>query len=181
MSTIHEKLGVLEVAAVVCSALARSGVRAVLSGGAVVSIYSDNAYESKDLDFIVEGIAKKVDPAMEELGFRRQAGRFWTHPRTEFWVEFPSGPLQVGHAPVTEVDEMETPVGLLWLLPPTECVMDRLAAYYHWNDSQSLDQAVAVAARQSVDLDRIRAWSRGEGAGAETRFERFVRTLRRVT
>jgi hypothetical protein len=109
-----------EVAALVSTTLARHGIRSVLSGGAVVSIYSDNAYESKDLDFIIEGIAKKEDPAMEELGFRKEAGRYWTHPRTEFWIEFPSGPLQVGNAPVRSVKELETSTGVLRLLAPTE-------------------------------------------------------------
>jgi hypothetical protein len=43
----------------------------VLSGGSVVSIYSDNAYQSYDLDFIQTGIAHRVDAAMERLDFDR--------------------------------------------------------------------------------------------------------------
>ena len=39
-------------AAVVVRALAEEGVEAVLTGGAVVSLYTNNAYESKDLDFV---------------------------------------------------------------------------------------------------------------------------------
>ena len=31
---------------------------------------------------------------------------------------------------------------ILKLLSPTDCVKDRLAAYYHWNDRQSLEQAI---------------------------------------
>ena len=164
MSAIHEGMRIEDMAALVCSTLDRHGVRAVLSGGAVVTIYSNNAYQSKDLDFIVEGLAKKVDPAMLELGFGKTAGRYWTHPRSELWVEFPSGPLQVGDAHVTEYAELKTSYGVLRLLAPTECTMDRLAAYYHWNDPQGLDQAVEVAVRHDVDLNRIRSWSNAEGA-----------------
>jgi len=40
--------------------------------------------------------------------------------------------------------------------------MDRLAGYYHWNDLQSLYQAVAVARRHSVDFQRIEGWSKRE-------------------
>ena len=47
-----------EVAALVCDALSRAEIPVVLSGGAVVSIYSDNEYESFDLDFIREGLAR---------------------------------------------------------------------------------------------------------------------------
>jgi len=32
----------------------------------------------------------------------------------------------------------------LCLLTPTDCVKDRLAAYFFWNDLQSLGQAVMV-------------------------------------
>ena len=147
----------------------------------MVSIYSHNAYESKDLDFIVEGIAKKEAPAMEQLGFRKESGRYWTHPQTEFWVEFPPGPLQVGNAPVesVKVNELETSAGVLRLLAPTECVMDRLAAYYHWRDQQGLDQAVQVALRQEVDLRRIEEWSRAEGETATEGFRAFVERLER--
>lgn len=141
----------------------------VLCGGAVVSIYSDNEYESTDLDFVPIGLARKVDPAMIELGFRKQ-GRHWTHAKTDFWVEFPNGPVQVGDSVVTQFAELRTSLGVLCLLAPTECVMDRLAGYYHWNDIQCLDQALAVARRQPVDLDRVEAWS-----GREQALEKFRR------
>lgn len=159
-----------EVASLVCATLDRHGVRAVRSGGAAVSIYSEDEYESYDLDFIVTGIARTTAAAMEELGFQRD-GRHWRHPDTRFWVEFPAGPVQVGDAVVTEFAERRTRFGVLRLLGPTECVMDRLAGYYHWRDPQCLDQAVAVARRHPVDLRRIEAWSQREGA--EARFRDF--------
>jgi len=179
LRSIDERMTLEEVAAVVSTNLARHGIRAVLSGGAVVSIYSHNAYESKDLDFIIEGIAKKEDPAMEQLGFRKESGRYWTHPRTEFWVEFPSGPLQVGNMAVESTRVLETSAGALRLLPPTECVMDRLSAYYHWTDPQSLDQAVQVAVRQEIDLQRIEEWSRAEGETGTAGFRTFAERLER--
>jgi hypothetical protein len=164
-----------EVAALVCTTLEQHGIRAILSGGAVVSIYSHNEYESKDLDFIVEGIAKQVAPAMQVLGFTKAIGRHWIHPQTEYWVEFPPGPVHVGDAIVTEHAEITTSVGVLRLLAPTECVMDRLAAYYHWNDPQGLDQAIRVALQRDINLNRIEAWSKREGAIAKFRI--FVEEL----
>jgi hypothetical protein len=164
-----------ELAALVCATLERHGIRAVLSGGAVVAIYSDGEYVSYDLDFVTTGLARKVDAAMEELGFRQQ-GRRWRHPNTPYWVEFPPGPVQVGDAVVTEFAERATRFGVLRLLGPTECVMDRLAGYYHWSDPQCLEQALAVARRHPVDLARIEAWSRREGA--EARWRTFVERLR---
>ena len=175
MTAIREDLTREEVAALVCSTLARHGVEVVLSGGAVVSIYSDNAYESDDLDFIPTGLGRSLDPAMRELGFRREADRYWKHLHTRFWLEFPSGPVAIGKRIVTEFAERETDAGSLRLLSPTDCVMDRLAAYYHWGDPQSLEQALAVAGRHRVDLGMIETWSRGEGA--DVKFRAFALRL----
>ncbi len=163
-----------EVAALVCTALARGGIEVVLSGGAVVSIYTDNAYESDDLDLIPTGLARTPRKVMGELGFRRE-GRYWRHDGTPYWVEFPVGPVAVGNALVTDFAERTTSVGVLRLLSPTHCVMDRLAAYYHWSDPQAFDQAIAVASRQPIDLRVIEAWSEAEGAAAK--FAEFRRRL----
>lgn len=174
MTPIRSDLSREEVAAVVCDALDQAGIEVVLSGGAVVSIYSDNEYESFDLDFIRTGLSRAVAPVMEALGFEK-TGRHWQHAESEFWVEFPPGPVQVGELVVTDFAERRTPVGSLRILTPTDCVMDRLAAFYHWNDAQCMDQAIAVASRQPVDLDRIRSWSARESAGQ--RFEEFLARL----
>jgi hypothetical protein len=56
--------------------------------------------------------------------------------------------------------------------------MDRLTHYFHNNDLQCLDQAIAVARSRRVDLARIEAWSRGE-ARLEM-FQEFVRRLERT-
>ena len=52
---------------------------------------------------------------------------------------------------------------MLKLLTPTDSVKDRLAAYYHWNDQQSLEQALLVCKEQKVDFKNIREWSNKEG------------------
>ncbi len=174
MSRVHPNLSREETAALVCDALDQAGIPVVLSGGAVVSIYSENEYESFDLDFIKTGLARKVDDVMSDLGFEK-TGRHWTHTDSRFWVEFPPGPVQVGDSVVTEFAERRTSVGTLRLLKPTECVMDRLAGYYHWSDEQCLEQAIAVAKRQRVDLERVRDWSVSESATAK--FEQFLERL----
>jgi hypothetical protein len=52
--------------------------------------------------------------------------------------------------------------GTLRLLSPTDCVKDRLAAYYHWNDRQCLQQAIWVAQERDVDWNEVERWSRQE-------------------
>lgn len=100
-----------------------------------------------------------VEKAMVEIGFTRSRGRYFSNPNTEVLVEFPPGPLSIGDAPVRSTSKILVGNKTLLLLTPTQCVMDRLASYYHWDDEQALEQALLVAGRNGVDLKEIRAWS----------------------
>jgi len=166
-----------DLAALVCSTLAAHRISVVLSGGAVVSIYSDAEYVSYDLDFIPIGLARKVDTAMQSLGFEKTQ-RHWTHPKSRYWVEFPPGPVAIGDETIRTFAQRETRMGTLRLLAPTECVMDRLAWYFHGADTQCLEQAIEVAKRHRVDLERIERWASRERPHGEDRFREFERRLR---
>jgi len=174
---IDEHTSLEDLAALVCTTLEAHGISVVLSGGAVVSIYSDAEYVSYDLDFVPIGLARKFHAAMEELGFERTQ-RHWTHPKSRYWVEFPPGPVAIGEETIRTFAEHETRMGTLRLLAPTECVMDRLAWYFHAADTQCLEQAVEVATRHPIDLGRIEGWARGERPHGEERFRQFERRLR---
>ncbi len=174
---IDERTSLEELAALVCTTLEAHGISVVLSGGAVVSIYSNAEYVSYDLDFVALGLARRVDGAMESLGFEKRK-RHWTHPRSRYWVEFPPGPVAIGAETIRTFAERETRMGTLRLLAPTECVMDRLAWFIHEADTQCLEQAVRVATLQPVDLERVERWARGERPHGQERFREFVRRLR---
>lgn len=152
-----------ELAALVSTHLDSKGISCVLSGGACVSIYTHNRYLSYDLDFIerVSTSRKELRNALAELGFYEEH-RYFKHHDTEFFIEFPAGPLSVGSEPVKDVEELSFETGILFLLSPTDCVKDRLAAYYFWSDRQALEQAKLVSESQPVDLDEIRRWSEVE-------------------
>jgi hypothetical protein len=141
---------------------------AVLSGGACVSIYTGNRYQSFDLDFVemVPSSRRRIEGALLEIGFAEK-DRYFMHPDTDFIIEFPAGPLAVGSEPVRRIDAMELPTGTLALLSPTDCVKDRLAAFYHWNDRQCLDQALLVIESMKIDLREVRRWSAVENKSAE--------------
>ena len=170
MERITASTTIEELAAIVSTTLEAAGIAAVLSGGAVVSIYTNNEYESNDLDFISPEATSRIAEAIVPLGFKR-AGRTFSHPRTALFVEFPAGPLAIGDEliRVTQAGEKRTAAGTIRLLTPTQCVMDRLAAYFHWNDLQSLDQAVMVASNQAISLSKIEAWAKREGASEKLR------------
>lgn len=177
---IDEETSLENLAALVCTALANDGIEVVLSGGSVVSIYSDSEYVSYDLDFIPIGLSRRVDRVMTSLGFEPRQ-RHWRHPRSPYWVEFPVGPVAIGEETIHEFAERETPVGRLRLLRPTECVMDRLTWFIHAADRQCLEQAVRVATLHPIDLPRVKRWASNEGPNAATRFGEFVRRLDELT
>jgi hypothetical protein len=170
------QMAIGELAAYVCSHLDSRGIRVVLSGGGCVAIYASDRYSSMDLDFIdrLHTTRRQLKAALAEIGFHEE-NRYFIHPDTQFFLEFPSGPLAVGNEPVAAVEELHLETGTLKLLSPTDCVKDRLAAFFHWNDRQCLQQAVWVALERHVDWDEIERWSRQEGE--MEKFEVFRKKL----
>ena len=156
MNGISRASDVAEIATLISEALEKSGIGAVLSGGAAVSIYTNNAYISRDLDFVSSASLDRIEEVLSGLGFTKAEGRYFVHEDTDFYIEFPAGPLAVGGEILRQWNQHETPAGPLQIITPSQCVMDRLAAFYHWTDPQSLDQAVAVAKSCEVDLDAIK-------------------------
>jgi len=154
-----------ELAAYVCEALEKEGIETVLSGGCCVELYSKGRYTSDDIDLIdrFNGGHRKIKEIMERLGFKEyKMKRYFIHEETSLFLEFPKGPLGVGDTPVKEVSERTTETGTLKLLTPTDCIKDRLAAYYHWDDEQSLEQAIWVACENEFDMKSIEIWSQNE-------------------
>lgn len=165
-----------ELAAYVCSQLEAAGIETVLSGGSCVQIYSEGKYTSDDIDLIdrFNGGHTRIKQVMFDMGFKEH-NRYFVHEDTEYFIEFPRGPLGVGDTPVHDIATLEEETGILKLLTPTDCIKDRLAAYYHWDDPQSLEQAVWVAQQNPFDMDAVKTWSEQEGM-----MEKFTVFYRRL-
>lgn len=176
MSKIKKSTPLEEIGALVCEALKENGLDAFLSGGACVSIYTNNKYESYDLDFVSHADRTKVKAVMEKLGFSQNGSRIYVHPATVFTVEFPGTAMKIGEETIEKFSELKLRNGTLKLLTPTDCVKDRLAAFYHWNDRQSLDQAIWVSQAHPVNLESIKKWSAKEGH--LEKFEIFMESLK---
>ncbi len=155
-----ENMTLGEFAAFVQSHLRENEIECILSGGACVSIYTENRYQSFDLDFI-ENFSTNTDQlekVMKKLNFIKE-NRYFKHQNSTYFVEFPPGPLSIGDEAIFNYNIMIFETGELKLLTPTDCVRDRLCAYYYWNDLQTLDQAVMVSKKLQVDLEIIKQWS----------------------
>lgn len=155
-----------ELAAYIQNSLQAEGIHVVLSGGSAVSFYSRDKYVSKDLDLINTGFASRsrIKAVMESLAFQEK-GRYFTHPETDYFVEFPDGPLSVGKEPVAEVSEFELSTGTLKVLSPTDCVKDRLCAFYFWNDLQGLEQGCVGCEKSICRFEGNQALVKDQGEG----------------
>ena len=166
-----------DVAFHVCTALDRHGVTAVLTGGSAATYYAPDAYQSRDLDFVITIWAPDGEHALIAAGFERRVDHY-VHPETPYPVEFPPGPLAVADDRITRWQTDHRGEELLHVLTPTDSCRDRLAAYLFWNDWSGLDQALAVArARVDVDLAVVEEWC--GRAGHVAKWRAFAERLRR--
>ncbi len=167
----------------VCTALDLNGITAVLSGGGAATVYAPDAYQSRDLDFILQLSATDGlpnDQPLRDIGFnQRDRSGIYSHALVVFTLEFPPGPLAIGAEIITQWQTLHREeTALLHIITPTDSVRDRLAAAIHWNDFMSIRQAVAVAARHEVDLNVIESWCDSEGGARQ--FRSFIDALRKA-
>jgi hypothetical protein len=112
---------------------------------------------------------------MRDAGFARRGDQYESR-QTELFVEFPAGPLAIGDDVAIKPRSVRRGNRTMEMLSATDSCRDRLAAWFHWNDRQSLAAAVAIARLNRVSMSRIRAWSRSEGAS--DKFNVFITELR---
>jgi hypothetical protein len=169
-------LSLKDFAILISDYLRRNGIETLLSGGACVSIYTKNKYMSYDLDLVLTASNDYRDAkkAMEAIGFA-QKKRYFVHNDSKFFIDFLSPPASIGEEPVKDVAQITKGKRTLRLLSVTDCVKDRLTAFYHWEDRQALEQAALVASDHPVDLEEVKRWSKAEGM-----IEKYGRFLGRL-
>lgn len=171
------RLSLRELAAFVCDHLSVRGIETVLTGGACVTIYSSNRYQSYDLDFVnvAETPLKNVQAALQEIGFLPE-GRIYVNPKVPYSVDILNPPLSIGGEKITDTNQITVKQHRLTLLTAGDSVRDRLAAFYFWDDLQALEQALMVARDNEINLSMIEAWSEKEGELGK--FETFKKKLK---
>ena len=170
-----------ELAAVVVTTLANAGIDVVLVGGSCVCVYTDERFGSFDLDFIDISYARKkeIATALAKIGFApRGASKYFEREDCQWALEFPSAPLAIGHEQISSdrVAKLETAMGTIRLLSPTDCIKDRLLWWYLENDGQCREQALDIARNHKIHWADLKAWHKGEGYIDE--FDEFRKTAR---
>lgn len=155
---------IVELAVIVAEHLQKHDVDVVLVGGLAVEIYTENLYLTKDIDMVNTNYKKPatLHGAMAALGFRKQ-GRVYANATTDITVEFPSGPLAVGNKLITNTTLARTAKGNIPILHVDDVVKDRLAAFIHWQDRQSLIQAVAIVLKHNLEPEKFKSFFNVEG------------------
>lgn len=174
---IHPDVTLEELAFIVCTTLEQNGILAVLTGGGAATVYAPNTNQSSDIDFVLSyssTVPHSSPQPLLDLGFV-QEGDHYKHDQTPFTIDFPSGPLAIGNELVHQWETLRRGELLLHLLSPTDCVRDRLAWFYFYDDQSALTQALAVAQSQPIDQDAVEKWSRAENE--LTKFEVFKTRL----
>ncbi len=133
----------LYVAAAISGSFEEKDIYAVLVGGTVVEYYTAGGYTTGDIDMVLPPLEKReIERVMQDLGFERfEDYRHWLHPRVPVPVEFPPGPLQIGHLPVQEVNEIDIEEIKLKILRVEDILLDRLIMTQEWKDLQAQAQS----------------------------------------
>jgi len=170
----------------ISSALDRHSITGVITGGSAATVYAPDAYTSYDVDFVLTSYPerKRQERALAEIRyFPSVMVGMYEHSRTAYTLDFPSGPLAVGGDYIQETTTLEKGDLHLRILTATDCVRDRLAGFYHWDDYTSLNAAVGVASahRDRIDFDRLQEWTERESGPPPTDYEiKYTEFLRRL-
>ena len=153
------QFSMLQLAGHIAQHLKARNIDVVLVGGLAVACYTDNRYLTKDIDMVDISYQSPsaLQSAMKALGFQKK-GRVYVSDKTDIVVEFPSAPLSVGDEFITQHTEFKTEQGAIPILLALDVVKDRLAAYFHWQDKQSLVQALCIMLCHSISPNEVRAF-----------------------
>lgn len=163
----------------VCTALSKSGITAVLTGGSAATYHAPDSIHSFDLDFVIEVDSDRGgEEALRELGYEMESGSY-VHRENAYVIEFPPGPLSIGKDRVRDWDTARRAGEILHVLTPSDSCRDRLAHFLFWDDWRALNHAVIVARKHHVGAESIRAWCESEGQLEKYRF--FEKRLRSAT
>lgn len=163
-----------ELAAIIAKHLHHNDIKVVLVGGLAVGIYTENRYLTKDIDMVDLSYQKpcRLQAAMAELDFHKQ-GRYFHNSSTVVLIEFPSAPLAVGDELITELTTASGSFGEIPIIFAIDLVKDRLAAYFHWQDQQSLVQALCIMLCHNITPKQLESFCIREGGSEE--YERIAK------
>lgn len=152
-----QDMSLAEVAAFVSEHLRQRGFEVVVVGGSSITLHAPQVYTSHDIDFAVTNGARRraLQKALEEIGFRAD-GRSFAHPDTPYTVDFVAETPSIDQHAITDFVEIRTSLGSVRTYRLEDALADRIAAFVHWSDRESLAVAERVVAAVPERLTQAR-------------------------
>ncbi len=106
MKTNFSKISLQELASFVYETLKSHRIDVVLVEGACVSIYSENRYQSMDVDFVTYQELRSIEQILQKFGFKR-VGRSFSHGDSPYLVDFVNPPIAIGHEAIHQFKKLQ--------------------------------------------------------------------------
>lgn len=155
-----EDASLIEVAGTVCAHFASKGIDVVVVGGSAITVHLPEIYTSHDIDFAVPSghSLRQIAASLAEIGFKRR-GREFVSPDTIYSIDIVADIPFIEQEPIYDYALVNTAGGMLKVFHIEDAISDRICAFVHWSDSESLDVAERAlhAARQHIDPRRLAA------------------------
>jgi hypothetical protein len=175
-----------EVAAQASTHLEHAGIPVAVVGGSAVTLHAPDVYTSRDIDFAaLSGTTRReFAAALTPLGFTAK-GRDFVHPESSYTLDLVADTPYIDQRPIKTFAMISTRFGPVRVYQLEDAIADRIAAFLHWSDSESLDVAQRVVrARRSVlrwpALQRALNQLDASGAEAGRRLTFAVNQLRKA-
>jgi len=135
-------------------------MEAVVVGGSAITIHVPDVYTSYDIDLaVINGTRRRAfQKALEEINFHA-ADRSFAHPDTLYTVDFVAETPYIDQHAITEFVEIQTTLGNVRTYRLEDALADRIAAFVHWSDGESLAVAerTVSAACGKIKRERLAA------------------------
>jgi hypothetical protein len=152
------ELSLPQLAGYVSEHLKRRGISIVVVGGSAITAWAPEIYTSSDIDFVATGgdSRKHIADALREIGFE-SAGRIFVHAECDYTLDFVGTSVHIDQRALSNFGNVKTQFGTLTVLKPEDAIADRVAAWVHWSDSESLAVAetCAQALKTNLSVERV--------------------------
>lgn len=166
--------------------LTDAGIPVAVVGGSAVTLHAPDVYTSNDIDFAaLRGTTRRAFAnAVRPIGFA-PSGRDFVHRDTPYTLDLVADTPYIDQRPITKFATIRTRLGPVTVYRFEDALADRIAAFVHWGDLESLEVAERALRMQ---LKKAR-WPQIEAAlrlldaslpDAARRFEMALARLRRT-
>ncbi|ARU42018.1 hypothetical protein CCB80_13060 [Armatimonadetes bacterium Uphvl-Ar1] len=175
MKKITKNSTLEEIAFIVCSEFSSIGKTIVLTGGSAATVYAPEAYQSRDLDFMIRfaNTGSRSIELLTSMGYKVGPSATYFHNESPITLDFIAGEIMVGETHIGSWNTLQKGAQLLHILHPEDSVCDRLASYLYWNDISALSAAAGIIRNNIVDLKKIKNWLETEGAPVDQTMKRL--------